>query len=96
MSPLEQERIAGAKAMLDRLKESKLIIEAQPFESTTEGYYRRRDWVFEQLMSAVGPLSPKAAGAVGALVDLAIDSISNGYSMNEQIDGDFVPAPAPI
>lgn len=89
---IELERIAGALKCVDVLRRAnKDITSVMKMDEPVADAFRKKDVVLEEIMAAAGPLSPLAAGVLSALAEFAIDGIQNGYSVCEQLDGDWLP-----
>jgi hypothetical protein len=92
---IELERIAGAKCCVDVLRRAnKDITSVMQMDESVADAFRKKDAVLEEIMAAAGPLSPQAAGVLGALADFALDSLQNGYGLEEQLDSDWKPETA--
>ncbi|MEW6513354.1 MAG: hypothetical protein AB1443_05065 [Pseudomonadota bacterium] len=87
ISSTEQSRIEGAKACMEALRQS---VESHATSSsaseTVSDSFRRMDATAARIMALAGPISPRAAGVLGLLVELAIDSIEHGYSVTGQLE----------
>ncbi len=91
-APIELERIAGANCCVDVLRmANKDINSVMTMDESVADAIRKKDAVLGQILAAAGPLSPQAAGVLGALAEFAIDGIQNGFSICEQLDDDWLP-----
>lgn len=78
-------RIEGAKACLHALRQAVEAHNADPTTETVADTMARKDAVSAQIMAIAGPVPQRAAGVIGLLVELAIDSLENGYTMSQQV-----------
>lgn len=86
---IEAARIAGAESCIEVLRQAMRSTEDERKSVAEE--FELKDAVYAEMMAAVGPLSPQAAGVLGALVDFALDSLQNGYGLREQLESEFAP-----
>lgn len=90
---IDAARIAGAKCCIKVLRQVMQSMEEARKQSIPECFCTK-DVAFAEMMALAGPLSPQAAGVFGALVDFALDSLQNGYSLWEQLYSDWQPETA--
>lgn len=85
----EATRIAGAKCCIEVLRQA--MRSTEDARKSVAEEFELKDAVYAEMMAAAGPLSPQAAGVLGALVDFALDSLQNGYGLREQLESEFAP-----
>lgn len=84
MSASDQRR-DGAMAVLQALHRASQMA-SLPDEQTGD-YFHRIDAAIADVLGTIGPLSPKAAGAVSLLAELAVESLAgSGYSPSELLE----------
>lgn len=88
----EAARIAGAERCIEVLQQ--VMRSTEDARKSVAEEFELKDAVYAEMMAAAGPLSPQAAGVLGALVDFALDSLQNGYGLREQLESEFVPETA--
>lgn len=88
----EAVRIAGALKCVDVLRRANTdITSVMKMDESVADAFCKKDAVLEEIMAAAGTLSPQAAGVLSALAEFAIDSLQNGYGLEEQLDSDWLP-----
>lgn len=85
----EAARIAGAESCIEVLRQA--MRSTEDARKSVAEEFELKDAVYAEMMAAAGPLSPQAAGVLGALVDFALDSLQNGYGLREQLESEFEP-----
>ncbi|MRR50716.1 MAG: hypothetical protein EG825_07330 [Rhodocyclaceae bacterium] len=81
----DRSRIKGAKACLQALRHAVEAHNAASIAETVAETMARKDAVTSQIMAIAGSVPPRAAGVIGLLVELANDSLENGYTVGEQV-----------
>lgn len=80
-----EDRRDGAIAVLQALHRASQMASV-PDEQTGD-YFHRIDAAIADVLATIGPLSPKAAGAIGVLAELAVESVAGSrYSPAELLE----------